>query len=137
MKKLLALFAVAVVSIAGAFAFDFPSALRGTWVDEAYDADWTFKTNNTIVLSYHSTGAVIFTFDESNMKNIRTSLESDALGGVGNQSVVLQFRCDETHRDYKFVLPMTPKPPMKIDFAPDWTKWHYISTFPLVSAGAE
>ena len=136
MKKLLALFAIALISVVGAFAFDV-STVRGTWVDETYDADWTFKTDNTIVLSYHSTGAVIFTFNESNMKNIRTSLEKDSMGSDGNQAVVLQFRCDETQRDYKFVLPMTPKPPMKIEFSPDWTKWTYRSTFPWVSGGVE
>ena len=137
MKKLLALFAVAVVSIVGAFAFDFPSVFSGTWVDEQYDADWTFKSDNTIVLSYHSTGAVIYTFNESNMKNIRTSLESDSGSAVGNQAVVIQFRCDETHRDYKFVLPAQPKPPLKIEFAPDWTKALYRSTFPWVKGAAD
>ena len=137
MKKLLALFAVAVVSIAGAFAFDFPSVFNGTWVDETYDADWTFRTDNTIVLSYHSTGAVIFTFNKDNMKNIRTSVESDSHGGDGNPAGVLQFRCDETQRDYKFVLPAMPKPRLKIEFRPDWTKWVYSSQFPWVKGGAE
>ncbi|GEM_PF-1818304 len=134
MKKLLALCAVALIGVVGAFAFDFPSVFSGTWVDETYDADWTFKTNNTIVLSYHSTGEVIFTFDESNMKNVRTSL--DAGSSIGDQSVVLQFRCDETHRNYKFVCPAQPKPPLEIEFAPDWTKALYRSKFPWVKAGA-
>lgn len=137
MKKLLALFAVAIVSVVGAFAFDFPSVFSGTWVDETYDADWTFKTDNTIVLSYHSTGAVIFTFDESNMTNVRTSLASENDVGAGLQGVVLQFRCDATHRNYKFILPAVPKPTMKIEFAPDWTKALYHSNFPWVKGGAE
>ncbi|MBQ9537874.1 MAG: hypothetical protein IJU95_01275 [Treponema sp.] len=136
MKKLLALFAVAALSIVGAFALDFPSVFSGTWVDETYDADWTFKTNNTIVLSYHSTGAVIYTFDESNMKNLRFTTETDSEGSI-SPAVVLQFRCDETQRDYKFVLPASPKPSMKIEFAPDWTKALYRSAFPWVKGGAE
>jgi hypothetical protein len=135
MKKLLALFAVALISVIGAFAFDV-STVRGTWVDETYDADWTFNSDGTIVLSYHSTGAVIYTFNDSNVKNFRVTLDSDSTGGI-NQAVVIQFRCDETHRNYKFTMPVTIKPGLKIEFAPDWTKSLYRSVFPWVKGEAE
>ncbi|MCR5623280.1 MAG: hypothetical protein K6G18_15675 [Treponema sp.] len=134
MKKLLALFAVALISVVGAFAFDV-STVRGTWVDETYDADWTFNSDGTIVLSYHSTGAVIYTFNDSNVKNFRVSLSNE--GGVLEQCVVIQFRCDETHRDYKFTCPAQPKPALRIEFAPDWSKALYRSSFPWVKGAVE
>ena len=124
MKKIFALFAVALVSIVGAFAFEV-STVRGTWLDERYDADWTFNSDGTIVLSYHSTGAVIYTFNDSNVKNYRIAPSTDGL--------VIQFRCDETQRNYKFTCqPTLQKPSMIIEFSPDWTKALYRSTFPWV-----
>ncbi len=121
MKKLFALFAVALISVVGAFAFEV-STVRGTWFDERYDADWTFNSDGTIVLSNHSTGAVIYTFDDSNVKNYRIAPITDGL--------VIQFRCDETHRNYKFTCqPTLLKPSLTIEFAPDWTRALYRTTF--------
>lgn len=129
MKKLLALCAVALVSIVGAFAFEV-STVRGTWYDEQYDADWTFNSDGTIVLSYHSTGAVIYTFNDSNVKNYRISPTSDGLQ--------IRFRCDETQRNYSFTCqPTLMKPRMTIEFAPDWTRALYRSTFPWLKGEVE
>lgn len=125
MKKLLAFFAVALIGVIGAFAFDV-TTVHGTWVDERYDADWTFSTAGKIILSYHSTGEVIYTFDDSNVKNfrVRPATESEGSG------VVVQFRCDETKRNYKFICPpQLLKPTLEIEFQPDWAKGPYKSAF--------
>ena len=127
MKKFFALVTVALISIVGAFAFDI-TTVRGTWYDENYDADWTFSSNGRIVLSSHSSGKVLYTFDDSNVTNFRVNLQNQGDGGLAGQSVVIKFRCDATQRNYTFMYPVGLKNPLQVEFAPDWARTPYKAT---------
>lgn len=135
MKKLFALLAVAFIGLVGAFAFDV-ATVRGTWLDERYDAHWTFKGDGTIVLSYASTGEVIFVFDDSNVENFRVGVDNDNSGQKG-AGLTVQFSCPQTHRKYKFFKAASFDSNIDIDFDPDWTDLNYRSTFQFVKGAAE
>ena len=132
MKKVLALIAAVAVSVIGAFAFDV-ATVRGTWYDEKYDADWTFKADGTIVLTYHSTGAHVYTFTDDNVENFRVSLQD-----TGDEAgVSIQFTGKNTHRKYKFVKPANLEADLNMTINPDWTNWDYITTIKFQKAAAE
>ena len=63
MKKLIALVAVAIVGIVGAFAFD-TGTLSGSWLDSTWDAVYTIKKNTNgegmLQISDAKTGASDF-----------------------------------------------------------------------------
>jgi hypothetical protein len=123
MKKFLALAAVAVMSIVGAFAFDLGS-IQGTWQDTEWDGNWTFKADGTIVLSLASTGETVFTFTDSNIQQPHIAIEDEGL--------TLRFDCAATHRTYKFVKPADLSPELKMTIVRDWRKGEYRKTLKVV-----
>ena len=124
MKKFLALVAVAVMGIVGAFAFDL-GQIQGTWSDGEWDGNWTFKADGTIVLSLISTGETVFTFTENNVENFHIGIEADGL--------TVRFNCPATHREYMFVKPADLSPDLNMTIRPDWRKSEYRKTLKLVT----
>ena len=98
MKKIFALVAVALLGTIGAFAFDL-SGIEGTWKDETYNANWTFNGGGTITLTDASTGAVYFTFNDSNTSEQKA--EASLTDGA-----TISFYCKETGRHYRFTKPV-------------------------------
>ena len=122
MKKIFALFAAACVSIAGAFAFDVGS-VRGSWIDERYDAKWTFSANK-IVLTIASTGQHVFTFTEENVQNFKMGMQAEG--------AVVIFDCAATHRSYSFSKPVELTTDLDVVIDPDWTQLDYRTRFKYV-----
>ena len=72
---------------------DFP---KGKWLDAAYDAVWTFSSDN--IELYLTDGNLVYDF--------RGKIQDfDVSGGL--KGVELSFSCDETGRSYKFVKGIT------------------------------
>ncbi len=117
MKKILALVAVALVSIAGAFALDL-KGIEGTWQDKTYDADWTFRADGHIILKLSSTGEEIFDFNDSNISNFKVS-------GSLTSGVTISFDCAATHRSYKFTKPASLDTSLSMVVNPDWSATDY------------
>ena len=122
MKKIFALVAAAFVSIAGAFAFDVAS-IRGSWIDERYDAKWTFSANK-IELSIASTGRHVFTFTEENVQNFGIIAQTEGVG--------FSFDCAATHRSYRFSKPVELTSDLDVTIDPDWTRVDYKTRFKYV-----
>ncbi|MBQ5491475.1 MAG: hypothetical protein IIT68_05410 [Treponema sp.] len=120
MKKLMALVAVALIGIAGAFAWSV-GEIQGTWKDANWDANWTFSTatngEGQIVLTLASTGETIYTFNDSNTANFETKATTDG--------VTLSFYCKDTQRAYKFTKPLSLSTDLKMSIDPDWTAQDY------------
>lgn len=120
MKKLMALVAVALIGIAGAFAWS-TGEVQGTWKDANWDANWTFSTatdgEGQIVLTLASTGETIYTFNANNTSNFSTNATTDG--------VVVSFYCKDTQRAYKFTKPLTLSSDLKMSIDPDWTATDY------------
>lgn len=114
MKKIFAILAVAFIALTSAFAMDL-SAIQGTWTDENYNADYTFKADGTITLSVGS--EVIYTFDDSNVKDFKIS--------TAGTNVTITFRCDETQRSYMFVKGLSLTTDLTLDIDRDWTDETY------------
>ena len=85
MKKILALAAMALVSLTAAFSLDL-GGIKGTWKDKNYDANWTFQADGHIVLTIASTGEVVYDFNDSNISNFKVN--------AGTSGVTVSFDCD-------------------------------------------
>lgn len=119
MKKLIAVFAVALLSVASMFAFDL-SGVKGTWQDAKWDADWTFGADGTIVLTKTSTGEAVYTFSEANVSNFKVN--------AGAEGVTISFKCAETERAYSFTKPLSLNADLKMTVNPDWSDEDYNTT---------
>lgn len=115
MKKILAVAAVAVMAVAGAFALDLGD-IKGTWQDAKWDANWTFSADGKIVLT-KTNGEAVFTFDDSNVKNFKPV--------ANNEGVGFSFYCAETERAYQFLKPITLSTDLSMSINPDWTDTDY------------
>ncbi|HAO30455.1 MAG TPA: hypothetical protein DCQ43_03800 [Treponema sp.] len=131
MKKLMALVAVALIGIAGAFAWSV-GEIQGTWQDANWDANWTFSTatdgEGQIVLTRASTGETIYTFNAGNTANFETKATTDGF--------VLSFYCKDTERAYQFTKPLTLDANLKMFIDPDWTTEDYNVTITYQTAAA-
>ncbi len=127
MKKIISLIAVCFLSAVCAFAFDL-TTVHGTWHDSKYNANWTFSAEGKIVLTDGTTGQVYFTFDDSNVKNFRVSVEKES----GENGVSISFSCPETRRTYKFFKAASLSTDIKAEFQPAWTNSAYRAVFPFV-----
>ncbi len=131
MKKLLALVAVALIGVAGAFAWS-TGEVTGTWKDENYDANWTFGASTSgdgqIVLTIASTGEVVYTFNSTNTSNFETKATTEGF--------VVQFYCKDNERFYKFTKPISLDANLKMDIDRDWTDEPYNVTITYQTAGA-
>ena len=94
MKKLMlsCVLAVIALSFAAAEDIDLGNFPVGKWVDEQYNAVWTFSTGN--IQLYMTDGSLVFDFDGK--------VEDFNVGG-SLSGVEITFSCDETGRKYKFV----------------------------------
>ena len=116
MKKLITLAVVALVGIAGAFAFDL-AGIQGTWTDSRWDADWTFRADGHIILTYHSDGEQVFDFNDSNIQNFKPVA---GLSGAG-----FEFDCKATGRHYKFVKGLSADTSLDMTITPNWDQEEY------------
>lgn len=132
MKKLLALVAVALVGLTSCFAFDVGS-ISGTWKDANWNANWTIggDTNGKgqVVLTNAKTGAVIKTFNDSNITNFKVEA---GLGGAG-----FSFYCKSTMRKYTFLKPLSLDTGLKLSIDRDWTDEAYDVDIEWVDGGAK
>jgi hypothetical protein len=115
MKKLLAFFAVAFIAAAGLFAFDL-NGIEGTWQDENYKANWTFNAGGSVTLK-DSTGAVVYTFTDDNVSDIKPV--------ANDQGVGVAFYCKETQRAYTFIKPIKLSADLLMSIDRDWTVEDY------------
>lgn len=116
MKKIFALVAVAVLSVAGAFALDL-SGIQGTWQDAKWDADWTFSADGHIKLSLTSTGEAVYDFNDSNIQNFKVN--------AGASGVTITFDCKETERSYSFTKPVSLGTDLDMVVTPKWNAPKY------------
>jgi hypothetical protein len=92
MKKIMMVMLVFLIVIVAVSAQDTSKLPTGSWVDENYNAVWTFSADN-IVLSY-TTGEVVFNFKDK-MENFQIN--------QGASGLEVSFKSEETGRSYKFV----------------------------------
>ncbi len=94
MKKLIMFLALTffALTFAAAEDIDLGNFPVGKWIDEQYNAVWTFSTGN--IQLYMTDGSLVFDFDGK--------VEDFNVGG-SLSGVELTFSCDETGRKYKFV----------------------------------
>ncbi len=122
MKKIFALALAACVSIAGAFAFDVGS-IRGSWIDERYDAKWTFSANQ-IDLYIASTGQHVYTFTDDNIEGFKVNMQTTGAS--------ISFRCPGARRYYTFTKPVELTTDLDVNINPDWTDLDYRTRFKYV-----
>lgn len=136
MKKLVALVAVAIIGLAGAFAFslsDLPAAAQGTWVDSNYNANWILGGGDgegvTLKIADAKSGKVFYTFKESNMEDLE--------GSVGLNGVTITWKSSKFGKSYKLVKGYTDKD-WKLTIVRDWDPEPYEDqTLEFVGAGVE
>lgn len=122
MKKLIAILAVALISVVSVFAFDLGD-IKGTWQDPNWDADWTFSADGKIVLTKTSTGEAVFTFTDDNVTNFKL--------GATTKGATVSFSCKETERSYTFTKPITLDTNLEMVINPEWTTSDYSVKLPL------
>lgn len=116
MKKIIAIMAVALISVVSVFAFDLGD-IKGTWQDAKWDADWTFSADGKIVLTKTSSGEVVYTFTDDNVQNFKLS--------AGTKGATVTFTCKETERSYSFTKPLSLNADLDMVINPDWTDEDY------------
>ena len=130
MKKLIALVAVAIVGIVGAFAFDV-GTLSGSWLDSTWNAVYTIKKNTNgegmLQISDAKTGAIYATFTDANIENYNLS--------AGLSGVSISFHSKKTCRTYKFTAGLSKDLTLNIDR--DWTDEPYEVTITWNGGDAE
>jgi len=122
MKKIIAILAVALISVVSVFAFDLGD-IKGTWQDKKWDADWTFSADGKIILTKTSTGEVVYTFTDDNVQNFKLGASADG--------ATVTFTSKENYRSYKFTKPITLSTDLNMVVNPDWSDEDYTTTLTL------
>ena len=127
MKKIIAIMAVALISVVSVFAFSVGD-IKGTWQDENWDANWTFSADadgtGHIVLTKASTGETVYSFTDNNITDFKINTD--------DKGVSISFTCKETDRSYKFGKTLGDlNTDLDMYINPDWTDEDYKVTLKL------
>ncbi|MCM1320878.1 MAG: hypothetical protein NC041_01725 [Bacteroides sp.] len=122
MKKIVAVLLLVSLCAAGMFAVDLGDFPKGTWTDEKWNAEWVFGLDS-IQLFDAKTGDLVFDFAKDKLSDFKLTPSTSGLR--------LSFRCDETHRSYAFVKPVSFDTSIDLEVLPDWADSAYKVTMPL------